>query len=127
MSVMRQGVNYGVVGIIQLVLDWMMFVVLTQLGIMTAPANVISRVVAAFVGFWLNGRWTFQTPEKRALTAGHFSRYLISWIVMTLASTSIVSWAEHIDGVHTAWLVKPAADMCLAGIGFIVSKYWIYR
>jgi putative flippase GtrA len=127
MSVVRQGVNYGVVGLIQLVFDWLVFVGLTQLGLPPAPANVSSRVIAAFVGFWLNGRWTFQTPEKRALTTGHFGRYLVSWGVMTLASTTIVTMAAHADGMHTAWIIKPAADLCLAAVGFMVSKYWIYR
>lgn len=127
MSVVRQGINYGVVGVIQLALDWLVFVALTQVGCPAAPANVSSRVLAAFVGFWLNGRWTFQTPEKRALTTGHLGRYLVSWGVMTLASTAVVTITAHSGGVHVAWLVKPAADLCLAAIGFLVSKYWIYR
>lgn len=127
MSVVRQGINYGLVGVVQLALDWLVFVTLTQVGCPAAPANVSSRVLAAFVGFWLNGRWTFQTPERRALTAGHFGRYLVSWGVMTLASTAVVTITAHAGGVHAAWLVKPAADLCLAAIGFLVSKYWIYR
>ena len=34
---------------------------------------------------------------------------------------------ERLAGLHAAWLLKPAIDVVLAGLGFLVSKYWIYR
>jgi len=29
--------------------------------------------------------------------------------------------------MHAAWMVKPAADLLLAALGFTISKYWVYR
>ena len=55
----RQGLGYGVVGLIQLVVDWALFVALTALAMPVAAGNLLARIGGACLGFWLNGRYTF--------------------------------------------------------------------
>lgn len=43
MSLLRQGSRYLVVGLIQLVLDWAVFVAATALGMPAAPGNLLGR------------------------------------------------------------------------------------
>lgn len=126
-KILRQGLGYGLVGGVQIVLDWLVFVALTSFGVAPGVANVVGRVMAAVVGFWLNGKWTFAMRDDSSLSIGHFWRFLASWTVMTLLSTLIVVGAANFDGLRTAWVIKPLADLFLAAAGFVVSKYWIYR
>lgn len=122
----RQLVGYAVAGVVQILVDWGIFVGLTALGSPVPVSNVASRLLAALLGFWLNGRFTF-SGQVSGLGSGHAARYAASWAVMTALSTLAVRAADGLAGLHAAWLFKPAIDVVLAGLGFLVSKYWIYR
>ncbi len=127
MSIVKQGASYGFVGLLQIGLDSLIFIVLTKFGMITGAANIIGRVSGAIMGFWLNGKWTFSNGEMRPLGARHLGKFLISWTLTTFASTMIVMSATHLEGLHVAWIIKPVADLALAAFGFAISKYWIYR
>lgn len=126
-SIFKQGFGYGVVGGVQLALDWLIFVMLTALGAPVGGANIAGRGTAAVLGFWLNGKWTFGKDGGAPLGIKHFGRYVVLWVSTTLLSTFAVMTATRVDGVQVAWLIKPIVDLFLAAVGFVVSKYWIYR
>lgn len=123
----KQGLGYGLVGGAQLALDFLIFMALTIAGIPVAGANVIARIIIAGLGFWLNGKWTFGRSGPSSLGVVHFGKYLTLLVGTTFFSTIGVMMAARGGGVHVAWLVKPFVDIFLAGVGFLVSKYWVYR
>lgn len=127
MGILREGVSYGIVGVLQLGVDWGCFVLLSALGIGVVPANITGRIIGALVGFWLNGKATFSLALDGGLSLRHLLRFSLSWGVMTVASTIVIGYMDHAKGLHFTWLVKPVADAVLALLGFTVSKYWIYR
>jgi putative flippase GtrA len=126
-NLLRQGLGYGAVGLLQLLVDWLCFVGLTMLGLDVVPANLAGRVVGAVLGFWLNGVLTFRDDAGGRLGWRRLRRFAISWAVMSLLSTAGVYFVDHVVGLRWAWLAKPVLDASLAGLGFVVSRYWIYR
>lgn len=127
MNMLRQGASYGIVGALQLGVDWGCFVVMSALGVATVPANVAGRIIGAMLGFWLNGKATFSSALVDGLRGRHLARFLLSWGAMTVFSTIAIALADHAKGLQFAWIIKPLADAVLALCGFIISKYWIYR
>lgn len=119
----RQLAFYLVVGISQLVVDWLCFVALTAWGMPVAPANVIARVCAAVLGFTANGSVTFKARLRR----GHLARFAAAWIPLTVANTLVVWALEALGGLHLTWLIKPLVDALTAVAGFVVARYWIFR
>lgn len=119
----RQLAFYLVIGIAQLVVDWLCFVLLTAWGMPVAPANVIARVCAAVLGFTANGTVTF----KSRLRPAQLGRFVTAWIPLTLANTLVVSALGAIGGLHLAWLIKPLVDALTAAAGFVVARHWIFR
>ncbi len=119
----RQLAFYLVVGIIQLVVDWLCFVLLTASGMPVAPANVIARVCAAVLGFAANGTLTFKARLRRA----HLARFVAAWIPLTLANTLAIWALEAVGGLHLTWLIKPLFDALTAGAGFLVARHWVFR
>lgn len=126
-ALLRQGAGYGVVGAVQLLLDWALFVMLSALGANTAVANLAGRIGGALLGFWLNGVFTFRDAEGSRLGWARLRRFLVSWAAMTVLSTLAVAAIDRHLGLHWAWLAKPAVDALLALGGFLVSRHWIYR
>ncbi|MFC0676874.1 GtrA family protein [Lysobacter korlensis] len=123
----RQGLGYGAVGGLQLLLDWLSFVALTAIGIPAAVSNVVGRIAGAVLGFWLNGVITFRSEGASRLGWARFGRFAASWSLMTVLSTLAVHYINAQAGLQWAWLLKPAVDIVLALLGFIASRYWIYR
>lgn len=127
-SLLSQGLGYGLVGVIQLLLDWGIFVGLTALGLGVISANLIGRVGGALVGFLLNGAYTFAGLDgSRRLGRGRLLRFLAGWTLMAVVSTVLMAVLEHRQGLKWAWIAKPAVDAALAAAGFVLSRFWIFK
>jgi putative flippase GtrA len=124
----RQVLGFGLVGGLQLALDWASFVALTAVGVAVLPANLVGRVAGASLGYWANGRYTFSKPgEAPRLGRRHLLRYVLFWLAMSALSTLAVMCLDRLHGLQAAWLGKPVVDGVLAVLGFLAAKYWIYR
>ena len=127
MSLGRQGLGFLVVGGLQLVLDWAVFVGATGLGLPVELGNVLGRVGGATLGFWLNGRYTVARAGQSQLHGRAALRFGILWLATTLISTLAISQLASTLGLNWAWAGKPVVEAVLAIVGFVVSRHWIYR
>lgn len=123
----RQVPLYVVVGLAQLALDAGLFIALTAFGAPVVAANVASRASAALLGFSLNGRYTFQSPDQPWRVARSLPRFAAIWCALTAVGTLAVSAVDAHGSLVLAWAAKPMIDALLAVAGFIVSRRWIYR
>nr|MBP6627127.1 GtrA family protein [Arenimonas sp.] len=119
--------GYALVGGAQLLADWLLFVLLTGLGLGVVPGNLLARMAGASLGYWLNGRYTFARDGQPRLGAGPLGRFVVLWLLTTSASTLAMHALDQSQGLHAAWLGKPLVDAALAAAGFLASKYWVYR
>ena len=87
MSLFRQGSQYIAIGLLQLLLDWLVFVAATAVGLPAAPGNLLGRVSGALLGFWLNGRYTFADGNGQRLGWRRFTRFWLLWLAITAIST----------------------------------------
>ena len=124
---LKQGASFVLVGLLQLLLDWAMFVALTSLGLSAPTGNVLGRVSGALLGFWLNGRLTFAEKGKPRLGWRRFARFLIVWLALTLISTVAVTWVAPQLGLQQAWLAKPLVEGVLAVVAFFLWRQLVYR
>lgn len=123
----RQGGSFVAVGALQLLVDWLVFVLLTALGVPPVPGNVAARVSGALLGFWLNGRVTFAHDGRARLGWARFARFLMVWLPLTAVSTLLVAWAAAALGLHLAWLAKPLVEGMLAVLAFFLWRHLVYR
>ena len=126
MSVLRQGRYYLLIGILQWLLDWGVTVGLSHGGMAIEPANVLGRVSGALLGFWLNGRITFSGDEHH-LGRKQFARFLMLWLLTTAISTYSMGAIDDWFGLQWAWIAKPAVELVLGVLGFLLSRHWIYK
>lgn len=125
-SLTRQGRHYLTIGIVQWLLDWAVMVALSHFGLPVRQANVLGRISGAAIGFWLNGRITF-AGEDTLVGRTQFLRFAAMWLVMTLISTIAIGAIDDYLGLKWAWLAKPAVEVVLGGMGFLLSRHWVYR
>lgn len=127
MSLIRQGSRFILIGLVQLVVDWAVFVGATALGMPTVPANVLGRVCGMLLGFWLNGRYTFAADGTQRLGWARFARFLALWLLLTAVSTLLVTLAAQQLGLAYAWLAKPIVEGGLAAVSFLLMRRFVYR
>lgn len=127
MALLRQGSTFLLVGALQLLLDWGLFVGMTALGVGPAPANVAGRTAGAVLGFWLNGRLTFATDGVPRLGWRRFTRFVVLWTLITVVSTVLVTMIERGLGLQQAWVAKPLVEATLAVVSFFLWRHVVYR
>ncbi|KAF1704423.1 GtrA family protein [Pseudoxanthomonas suwonensis] len=127
MLLLRQGSQYLAFGLLQLLVDWAVFVAATALGLDAVPANLLGRTSGAMLGFWLNGRYTFACEDGARLGWQRFRRFGVLWISMTIASTVLVHAVEQHLGLHSAWMAKPVVEGGLAMVTFFLLRRLVYR
>lgn len=123
----REGGSFIVVGLLQLLLDWAVFVAATALGVPAAPANLGARVSGAMLGFWLNGRVTFARDGEAKLGWRRFVRFALVWLALTAISTWLVAAVAARFGLPYAWLAKPLVEAALALPAFFLWRQVVYR
>ncbi len=126
MSLLRQGTHYVLIGLLQLLLDWLVFVGATAMGMPVSAGNITGRVAGALLGFWLNGRITFAGDGAR-LGWHRFARFVVVWSLMTVLSTWLVATVAHSLGLQWAWLAKPLVEGGLAVMSFFLWRHVVYR
>lgn len=127
MSLVRQGGHYLAFGLLQLLLDWSVFVAATALGMPAAPGNLLGRSCGALLGFWLNGRFTFASDGQHRLGWRRLARFLVLWLLMTAISTWLVSTVAATLGLQLAWLAKPMVEGGLAVVSFLLLRHLVFR
>jgi putative flippase GtrA len=108
-------------------IDTGIVILLTALGVPVIVANVTGRLSGALAGFTLNGGVTFSEAGVRKRDRRHLQRYAIVWIAMTCVSTAMLTAVHGYAALGWVWLAKPIIEACLAGMSFLLSRYWIYR
>jgi putative flippase GtrA len=126
MSVLRQGRYYLLIGVLQWLLDWGVMVGLSHAGMLVEAANVAGRISGALLGFWLNGRITF-TGDEHHLGRKPLLRFLAMWLMTTFVSTWAIGNIDDWFGLRWAWIAKPAVELVLGVVGFLLSRHWVYK
>ncbi|WP_439450363.1 GtrA family protein [Stenotrophomonas sp. ATs4] len=127
MTLARQGGSYFLVGLVQLLLDWLVFVGTTALGTPVVPANIAGRMAGMLLGFWLNGRYTFAEAGTQKLGWKRFARFFGLWLLLTVSSTLLMSLVDHALGLQYTWLAKPLVEGGLACVSFLLMRCVVYR
>ncbi len=126
MSLHRQGRHYLMIGAVQWLLDWGVMVLLSHFGLLIEAANICGRISGAMLGFWLNGKVTFASDDTR-IGGTQLRRFVLMWLCTTAVSTLAIGHIDDMFGLQWAWLAKPAVELMLGVVGFVLSRHWVYK
>lgn len=122
----RESAFYLLFGLIQIGIDWAVFVMVSHAGIAVTAANLLGRVSGACFGFWINGRVTFS--GRGSVVGGKQAvRFALLWALTSTLSTAAMVLLDRGFGLGIAWLGKPVVDLALSALSFFISRHWVYR
>ena len=126
MSLGRHARHYLLFGGVQWLVDWGVMVLLSHFGMVIELANELGRVAGALLGYWLNGKLTF-AGDDTAVGRTQLARFVMMWLGTTAVSTWSMGVVDDVAGLKWAWLAKPGVELALGGVGFFLSRHWVYR
>ena len=126
MTLRRHLGGYAVIGLLQWLVEYGLMLALSEWVMPVEPANVIGRLAGAILGFWLNGKWTFAGDDTH-VGRHAAARFVAMWLALTVLNTWIVAAIDDRYGLGLAQLLKPGADLVSGGVGFLLSRHWVYK
>ncbi|SDU35189.1 GtrA family protein [Halopseudomonas salegens] len=130
----RQLLFFFIIGGIQFVLDVLLFHLLVSSGIIAIGATVISRALAALLGFYLNGRYTFRywssgQPIRWPVIRPVLQRFAGLWCLQTLVSAGLIALAVIWVADAETWvqtLIKSIIELLIAVASFFLQRTLVY-
>jgi len=119
---LRQLLRYGLVGAAVNLCGYLLFLLMTWLGMEAKAAMTVLYVAGATVGFWGNRNWTFGHRGSIAGPAlkyfgAHAGGYLVDFAML----------AVFVDRFHFSYrVVQAVAMVVVAGFLFLMFKYLVF-
>ncbi|HAS1951933.1 TPA: hypothetical protein I4E15_18550 [Enterobacter asburiae] len=113
-------------GVLQFAVDSIIYTILSTVGVHIILANVFSRGSAALLGYFVNGKYTFnKNPSSET-----FIKFCIYWIFMT-ALSSFFLWSSKeiysVEGnVSVTFISKVLVELLLFFISFFLAKKMVF-
>ncbi len=124
----REILYFGVIGVVQYIVDLAAFSVLVLSTGYPIPSNLTSRALGAICGYYLNGIITFRVLGRRRGSFG--VRFVIAWLITTAASTGLIKSLSLLSAVaeRPVLLVygKAGVELLLFVAGFLLCKLWVF-
>jgi putative flippase GtrA len=124
-SLIRQFLQYGTVGLCALGVDVCTFTVMRAMNADMVSANVLARFAGAVTAFTGNFLWTFSQPPQWTGCLHSVWRYAAIWVAATLTSTLLLS-------TLTAWGLpetesKIGVEMFMPILNFFIARRWVFK
>ncbi|BEE16926.1 membrane protein [Aeromonas enteropelogenes] len=118
---------FFICGAIQFCADGTIFLIITYFGIGITPANFISRALAACLGYYINGRFTFERKMNKII----FFKFVLYWCLMTSLSTILIYlcniFLSEYEMNYSMAASKVVVEVLLFFVSYIIAKVWVYK
>lgn len=113
-------------GILQFAVDSLVYTILSTVGLNIVLANFLSRGSAALLGYFINGKYTFNKKPS----SGTFIKFCIYWAFMTALSSCLLWIVKEIysgvENVSFTFVSKVLVELILFFISFILAKKMVF-
>ena len=117
-----KAVRFGVVGVVNSLIDLAVFAVAIQAGASPLPANFLGWLVAVIFSYFANSRWSFER-DKEIGDLRSAARFIGLGALITLGvSSGVIAWFAEMIGVMPA---KIGGLVLAAIINFFAARWSI--
>lgn len=120
---MRQLIRYGLVGVASNAAIYLVYLLLTYLGMEAKSAMTLVYLIGASIGFVGNRNWTF---GHRGGSSSAALRYVLAHVFGYMLNFLILyAFVDRLGYAHQ-W-VQAAAIIIVAGFLFMIFKYFVFK
>ena len=128
MNFINEGVNkfvkFGLVGVLNTLINWIIFAVLNFVGVYYIIANVIAYVIATINSYIWNSRWVFKYKgeDKKETT----TKFILLNLVGIALNTMILYLLVDLIGLNKL-IALVITTVIVMVINYIVNKIWVFK
>lgn len=121
-----QILKFGLVGILNNIICYGVYLILIALGVHYTPANIIGFSVSVFNSYYWNNKYVFATEEKRIWWKVFFKTYIsYAGTGIVLSNILLILWIEIL---HVSEIIAPIINLLFTiPINYLVNKLWAYK
>ena len=118
-----QGLRFGIVGLASNAVLYLLYLLLTTVGVGHKTAVMLLFAVGTLQTFVFNKRWTF---GHRGLPHAFFVKYVTIYSLAYLLNlASLLLFVDHLDFPHQ--IVQGVMILIAALMLFLLQKFWVFR
>ncbi len=120
-----QFIKFGLVGVLNTLVDFLVYQLLVYLGLHYAPAQCISYTCGLLNSYFFNSRWTFGKGKR------YTKREFVAFVAVNLVSLSIsvvlLRLCYGTLGIESNLIAKGAVTVVVMVINFIGNKLFVFK
>lgn len=120
-----QLIRFGLVGILNTLVDFLVYQLLMLLGLHYALAQCISYGCGLLNSYYFNSRWTFR--EARKYTKAQFLRFLLVNLASLALSVFLLRLCYEVLGIQSNLIAKGVVTVFVMLINFIANKLFVFK
>ena len=121
-----QFVKFGIVGLTNNIICYVVYLILIGLGMHYTPSNIIGFTVSVFNSYYWNNKYVFNDEEVRVWWKAFIKTYIsYAGTGIVLSNVLLYFWIDYL-GVSS--VIAPLINLVITiPINFIVNKFWAYK
>ena len=121
-----QLVKFGIVGLTNNAISYIVYLILIWFGMHYTPANIIGFTVSVFNSYYWNNKYVFKDEGGRVWWKTFIKTYIsYAGTGIILSNILLYLW---IDVLGISKVVAPLINLIITvPINFVVNKFWAYR
>lgn len=117
-------VKFGIVGVLNTLINWIIFIVLSASGIYYIISNVIAYTVATINSYLLNAKWVFNNGDN--YTKETTIKFIILNLIGLVLNTVILYVLVDILNIRKV-IAMIIATIIVMIINYFVNKLWVFK
>ncbi len=120
-----QLIKFGMVGVMNTLVDFIVYQLLVYFGLHYAAAQCISYSCGLLNSYFFNSRWTFKETKK--YTKQEFARFILVNLVSLGISVLLLRLCYEVLGITSDLVAKLIVTALVMVINFIGNKLFVFK
>lgn len=123
-----QFVKFGLVGVSNTLISYVVYVILVFLGAHYLPASIIGFLISVVNAYYWNNKYVFEQKEgEERIWWKTFVKTFLSYVGTGLLLNNILLFL-WVDGLKIHEMLGPIINLFITiPLNFILNKFWAYR
>ena len=123
----KQFFKFGLVGVVNTLINYFIYAILTYLGLFYLFSNVIAFAISMVNAFYWNNKHVFKENRENRKAINSVFRMVVSYAFSGLVVSSALLYI-FVDMLKISEYIAPFLGLCITvPLNFVLNKFWVFK